>query len=543
MSGAAVAVRLPGGALATIYADDGVTPTANPITSDNKGYFEFYAADGLYNIFVNGVETYSDVLVFDTMLGVQGAVKTVDLAASGGAGLVGFLQSGADAVLRTTQDKQRERRSVEDFHSGGSDYSLAFERAIAAGIDTLYLGPTIYDHDNDLLLPNGFSIVGRAKNVSGFRYHGTGKALSLRSIDEPVIRSYSHFLANFLVMGDGRLAGIGIDMDSVSEAMLLDVTVANFTKGITLHSNISGGCVYNRYMAVKAQNCDVGFDLFRDGAGISSYTSDNVLTNGSRANSCDIGVRISGGNHNLLTMQIEACDIGVDIIEPAVASCIVNTAAFCRFENNATVNIRIGAGVTHTILEENVHIDGTPLIDAGARTQTIGTYASATSHKRVSPYQIAEGSFRYERSANGGSGVPMLVMHEQSSINSPVTAEVHNAATSNDASFFRGRFGGDAGTIKFDIQPRSGKIRSLGTTNGPVGSFTLGAAVSTVVNNTAIAAASLIFLQPANPAAAQLVAAKGLYVSARTADTSFQVTTGDATAAAGTEIFWYWLVN
>ncbi|MNL02260.1 hypothetical protein D3C87_1227610 [compost metagenome] len=344
-------------------------------------------------------------------------------------------------------------------------------------------------------------------------------------------------------MGDGRLAGIGIDMDSVSEAMLLDVTVANFTKGIALHSSISGGCVYNRYTGVKAQNCDVGFDLFRDGAGISSYTSDNVLA-ASRANACDIGVRISGGNHNLLNgMQIEACDVGVDLIEPTVASCIVNTAAFCRFENNATVNIRIGAGVTHTILEENVHIDGTPLIDAGARTQTIGTYASATSHKRVSPYQIAGGSFRYERSANGGSGVPMLVMHEQSSLNSPVTAEVHNAATDNNASFFRGRFGGDAGTIKFDIQPRSGKIRSLGTTNGPVGSLTLGAAASTAVNNTAVAAASLIFLQPANPAAAALVAAKGIYVSARTADTSFQVTTGDGTAAAGTEIFWYWLVN
>lgn len=89
VSGAAVAVRTLAGALATIYSDDGVTPTANPITSDNKGYFEFYAADGLYNIYINGVETYTDVQINDTLAGINGAVKVVDLAAPTGATLVG----------------------------------------------------------------------------------------------------------------------------------------------------------------------------------------------------------------------------------------------------------------------------------------------------------------------------------------------------------------------------------------------------------------------------------------------------------------------
>jgi hypothetical protein len=39
----------PAGVLATIYSDnDGVTAIANPVTTDENGYFEYYAADGHY---------------------------------------------------------------------------------------------------------------------------------------------------------------------------------------------------------------------------------------------------------------------------------------------------------------------------------------------------------------------------------------------------------------------------------------------------------------------------------------------------------------
>ena len=55
---------------ATIYSDNGVTTTANPLTSDQFGRFNFYAADGRYNFSVtaNGVVAYSfsDVIVSDT---------------------------------------------------------------------------------------------------------------------------------------------------------------------------------------------------------------------------------------------------------------------------------------------------------------------------------------------------------------------------------------------------------------------------------------------------------------------------------------------
>lgn len=50
VEGATVQVNsYPGGSLATIYSDSaGVTPIANPMATDDHGYFEYYAADGRY---------------------------------------------------------------------------------------------------------------------------------------------------------------------------------------------------------------------------------------------------------------------------------------------------------------------------------------------------------------------------------------------------------------------------------------------------------------------------------------------------------------
>ena len=42
-------VSYPGGALATIYSDDGVSQTPNPLYTDDDGVFEYYAADGAYS--------------------------------------------------------------------------------------------------------------------------------------------------------------------------------------------------------------------------------------------------------------------------------------------------------------------------------------------------------------------------------------------------------------------------------------------------------------------------------------------------------------
>lgn len=76
------------------------------------------------------------------------------------------------------------------------------------------------------------------------------------------------------------------------------------------------------------------------------------------------------------------------------------------------------------------------------------------------------------------------------------------------------------------------------------GTFTCANAATTTVVQTLTAANSFIIPFPTNAAAGTLMAgATSLYLSARTANTSFAYTTANGAAAAGTETFGYLLVT
>lgn len=83
----------------TIYSDDGVTAAINPLTTDANGYFEFYAADGNYDIYVAGTLAYSDVLIADTVQLSAQVVRAEALAEDDGATLVGTPEGTVQAAL------------------------------------------------------------------------------------------------------------------------------------------------------------------------------------------------------------------------------------------------------------------------------------------------------------------------------------------------------------------------------------------------------------------------------------------------------------
>lgn len=83
-----------------------------------------------------------------------------------------------------------------------------------------------------------------------------------------------------------------------------------------------------------------------------------------------------------------------------------------------------------------------------------------------------------------------------------------------------------------------------GITRFTIGTFTAANATSTVVSNTAVTASSFIGLMETNAAAGTLQAGTNrLYVSARTAGTSFTVATAGGGSAAGTETFVYIIIS
>lgn len=80
--------------------------------------------------------------------------------------------------------------------------------------------------------------------------------------------------------------------------------------------------------------------------------------------------------------------------------------------------------------------------------------------------------------------------------------------------------------------------------NFKFGSFTCAANTNTTVSDASTAANSVIIPIPTNAAAGTLMGGtRSLYLSARTAGTSFRFTTASGVAAAGTETFIYVMIN
>src|SRR5579859_1412797 len=52
--GASVTVNIHNGGPAVIYSDDGITPTSNPVITDANGRYNFFVADGRYDLIFSG---------------------------------------------------------------------------------------------------------------------------------------------------------------------------------------------------------------------------------------------------------------------------------------------------------------------------------------------------------------------------------------------------------------------------------------------------------------------------------------------------------
>lgn len=100
VAGLPITVSLVGGGLATIYSDDGVTTAPNPLTTDAFGHFEFYAADGRYDIAATG-GGYTDVQIAD-FLGISAS------AAAAAQAVIDVGQAQIDISVQAAADSAAE---------------------------------------------------------------------------------------------------------------------------------------------------------------------------------------------------------------------------------------------------------------------------------------------------------------------------------------------------------------------------------------------------------------------------------------------------
>jgi hypothetical protein len=103
--------------LASYTDSTGNVANTNPVVLDSRGEASVWLAGAQYKL---ALYTTSNVLVW-TVDGLNGPDQATlaTLAASGGSALVGFLQAGTGAQLRTVQSKLREAVSVRDFGAVG----------------------------------------------------------------------------------------------------------------------------------------------------------------------------------------------------------------------------------------------------------------------------------------------------------------------------------------------------------------------------------------------------------------------------------------
>ena len=134
----------PSGTVAVLYADNGLTPLANPVVADINGLYKYYAADGRYSEGLSS-STTQPLLLIDSVLLEDPVDGSSALAAPGGSVLVGHVGAGTGAVATTVQ---AELRQVINATGYGADTTGAVDAAGPLG--------NLFSNDNTCKrIPNG----------------------------------------------------------------------------------------------------------------------------------------------------------------------------------------------------------------------------------------------------------------------------------------------------------------------------------------------------------------------------------------------------
>lgn len=155
----------------TLAATSNVSIVQNLDLTNNGGFYPKVINDALDRIVINVQQLAARVGLGSLNIGMAAAVAAVlgfidKLASSLGASLVGFLQAGVGAVLRTLQDRLRERVSVKDFGAKGDgvtdDTTAVQAAATAAAGKRLYFpaSASSYRLTKEISLPNNTTVCG-----------------------------------------------------------------------------------------------------------------------------------------------------------------------------------------------------------------------------------------------------------------------------------------------------------------------------------------------------------------------------------------------
>lgn len=258
---------------ATLYADDSLTPLANPTTTDGLGKYYFYAADGRYDVQISGTnfatQTITDILLEDPQDGSTAVFSGVTITtltgilAGNGASPVGLAAAGsADQVLPTQTGHAGEVLTTDGSNSSWAPVSAGSVTSVAVSGGTTGLTTS----GGPITTSGTITIAGTLTEANG----GTGET----------------------IYAPGQTL-IGNNAGGLTRAALTAGTGISITNGdgsITINSLTSGGNVSGPISSVDGE-----IVLFNGitGASIKSATTTGVL----KATSGVLAAAVSGTDY------------------------------------------------------------------------------------------------------------------------------------------------------------------------------------------------------------------------------------------------------
>lgn len=179
------------------WSDEAQTaPNTNPVIMDARGEAPIYFS-GNYKLVLKDqadVTIWTQDNVEAVPVDFYAATVLAPLALSSGSSLIGFIQTGANAVLRTVQSKLRDFVSNTDY--SGADDSAKMQSAITAKRNVLVPSGSALVL-GDLAMSNSHTIEGNGAGV-------TGKAAAANIAN---ISDYAARISNIYVSGGTALSG------------------------------------------------------------------------------------------------------------------------------------------------------------------------------------------------------------------------------------------------------------------------------------------------------------------------------------------------
>lgn len=273
---------------------------------------------------------------------------------------------------------------------GKHDDTEAFKAAIAAA-DTAKVNLAIPGGTyliGDITIPGRLTIRGAGRDRTILKYTGTGSAFANAT---PGTRLFDWVVERLTLTT--TTGAIGFDLDSISTSVFRDMKVSGFSdSGVYIHSSVSGGAVYNRFYAVTAQSCNVGFKL----RGTSSNAN---IWHGCRGNVCTTCWDLQDSNDNTLeACQAESSTTGIFIDSTIPGGSSWHRITNCRLEH-LTNGIVINSSAVWDTHISGLWSDGsttTVIADSGTRTHRAGDLftvnAAGTIVSLPSGTQVVSGS-------------------------------------------------------------------------------------------------------------------------------------------------------